>query len=696
MRKIYLDDMFFKPQSVAIVGASEREGSVGSGLCKSISKEFQGAVYCVNPMYESLWGKICYHSLLDLPQKVSHAVIAVPRGVVLTYVHQCVRCGIANVVVVSAGFKEMDEEGERLEKELARISQENDIRLLGPNTLGFINTWVGFNGTFLPEHFEKGNVSVISQSGGIGMAVLAALKDQCCGISKWIGIGNEAVLDIAEILNYLDTDPQTKVIGVCFEGMQEAGEFLRTAKTVCLHKPIVVLRDGNSRTGMQAAVSHTGAMAQKGEVMKDLLEQAGVIQAESSGQCAVMLKALSVGVRPGGKRVAILTNTVGPSILATDILETAGALFPQPSQVLQNRVNLESGLKLQLGNPIDLSSAALNPENYGTAARCLLESGEYDLVLAFFSNNVHLKIPDQELIRARQEWGKTLIACFLSSREEFTKYSRLPEEVGIPCYCTPEDGANGAVALLLWGEKMRRPCTKRRLNLAEERKERVYEFLPKGDRVENTVLLERDSKRLLNLTGFFCQVPEIALDVEETVCLAVRLGLPVVIKGHSPKLIHKSDKDAVRLNLKTEEEVRFAAEEVLSRIRKLDEKANLSVQSMCDDGFDLILGATRLGEKDTLLMVGQGGIYSEVYKDVVFRMAPLCEEEPERMLEELRCAPIIDGYRGRKLDKRAVIEGIRNLESLMESVPQIKEIDINPLRVYEVGTEILDARIVVK
>lgn len=696
MRQIGLDSSFFKPQSVAVVGASEGKGRIGSGLYKSITENFEGRVYCVNPRYDTLWGKACYASVLELPEKVSHVVIAVTRELVLGYVRQCVKAEITNVVVVSSGFKECDAEGAAIEKELAVLCRENGIRLLGPNTLGFINTEVSFNGTFLPDQIMPGHISVISQSGGVGMALLAAIKDQHCGIAKWIGIGNEAVLDAAACLEYLAQDSETKVIAICFEGVQHLYSLLKIAFKVNLHKPIVILRDGRSRAGMQAAISHTGTMAQDDSVISGLLSQAGLLEAGSCRQCAVMLKALSLAGTPGGKRVAVLANTAGPSIMAVDVLESAGVCFPQPTKKLQIKMDAEAGISMGLNNPADISSNGLSPDKYGIVAKNLLASQEYDSLLAIYSLNRHLILPDHELTAAVQETGKPAVACFLGSNEEFACYDRMPEANGVPCYCTPQDAADAMGAIIHYSENIRKSHTKELEILTEKQREEIQKYLRVKSMGDTRVLPEREARKLLKLAGIGTSIPLPAASVQEAITAAVRCGYPVVLKVYSEKIIHKSDVGGVSLNLKCDEEVECAAKEMLEKMRKLDPRAILTVQRMMPEGLDMILGAVRLPEVGPLVMIGMGGIYSELYRDVAFRLVPMCAEDPERMLECLRIAPALDGYRGKKLDKNSAIDLIKKLGALMEAVPQIQEVDINPCRIYENSAVVLDARVTLK
>lgn len=688
-------DALFRPESVAIIGAGEKPGQIGSGLWRSMTDGFSGPVYCVNPQYQTLWGGPCYASVLEVPQRVSHAVIAVNRSRVLPCLRQCAQAGVRHVIVISAGFKETDEQGAALEREMAELCEREGMALLGPNTLGLINTAVQFNCTFLPDRILPGRVSVISQSGGVGMAILASLRDQRCGVAKWAGIGNQAVLDAEMFLRYFAQDPETGVIAVCFEGLHDLPGFLRLAAEVNRSKPVVLLRDGRSATGKRAAASHTGALVQSDRVMHDLIAQYGLLEADGCRSCAVMLKALSTAARPAGVRTAVLSNTAGPAILAADRMERLGAALPQPSQPLRDRIDALTGKRMQLKNPADISSNGLSPATYEIAAQTLLGSPEYDLLLGFFSLNRHLSLPDAELIRAVRAAGKPAVACFLCSSEEFAAYDRRPEQAGIPCFCDPEDAANAAAALTGYAEACARKRSAAAPVLTPEQARAAADYLAGPDCEGQTVLPERMSRQLLALAGFPVTVPAAAETAEEAAAAAERFGYPAALKVESRVITHKTDSGGVRLGLKDGAALRAAFDEMLPALRRLDPEARLTVQPMAAEGFELMLGGARL-DGAPLLAAGMGGIYAEAFRDTAFRLAPLADGEPERMLGSLRCAPVLDGFRTAPLDKAAVCRVLRRLAELMQALPQLAEIDLNPCRAYARGCAILDARIVIK
>lgn len=691
-----IPDSLFQPDSVAIIGAGEKPGQIGSGLCLSITDGFQGPVFYVNPQYQTLWGAPCYAAVTDVPQRVSHAVIAVNRDHVMECIRQCAHAGVRHVIVISAGFKETDAVGAALEQEMTAFCREHEIVLLGPNTLGLINTACSFNCTFLPDRIARGTVSVISQSGGVGMAILASLRDQRCGVAKWAGIGNQAVLDAEMFLRYFAEDPETAAIAVCFEGLHDLPSFLRLAAEVNRKKPVILLRDGKSATGKKAAASHTGALVQSTQVMHDLFTQYGLLEADSCRSCAVMLKALTCGRRPDGARTIVLSNTAGPAILAADRMESLGVLLPQPTQALRDELDAKAGRRMQLKNPADISSNGLRPKTYETAAQTLLSSSEYDLLLGFFSLNKHLSLPDTELMEAARAAGKPAVACFLCSNEEFSGYDcgKL-EQAGIPCFCDPQDAADAVAALSGYAKAYARQNKKTEPMLTPVQHCAVEAFLKDISQDGQLVLPERLSKKLLALAGFEVSVPAAVQTAEEAERAAETFGYPVALKVESYVLTHKTDVGGVRLGLMDKAAVREAFAQMEPAMKRLDPSARITVQPMAQSGFELMLGAARV-DGTPLLAAGMGGIYAEALQDMAFRLAPLAEGEAQRMLQGLRCAPILNGFRTAPMDKEAVCRILQRLAELMQAFPQIREADLNPCRVYERGCEILDARFVVE
>ena len=686
-----INESFFHPRSIVIIGASASAGRIGSGLVQSMLPSGI-ELLLLNPNYDSIFSLPCYHSLSELPKLPSHAFIAVKRELVLPYLRECAGLGVKNVVIISAGFKEKDARGAALEEKIRQLAAAEEMSVLGPNTLGFIHTAIGFNGTFLPSELSSGPISVISQSGGVGMALLSALRDQRCGLAKWVGIGNEAGVTALEALDYLADDPATKAIAVCFEGLRDLGAFLRRASEVNRNKPVVLLRDGKSGVGLRAAASHTGAMVYAGNVLPSLFRQFGLLEASWTRDCAVMLKALSLAPRAAGKRAVLLTNTAGPSVLAADIMEANGVSRPPVPDGLSRAIDEASGLAMELKNPADISSNGLSPRNYGIAAKALLSSDAYDLLLGFFSLNAHLKLPEHELTAAAREAGKPAVACFLAAQSTFENYPLTIEKSGIPCFCDPHDAAVACSAILSYGEALRRTESPL-LPLSADRISAVSDHLASFGSFR-TILSERESKTLLLRSGVELMVPPRVETPHEAADEAARRGFPVALKLDSSRITHKSAVGGVRLSLCSEQAVFDAAAEMLPRLRALDPDAALSVQPMAGDGFELILGAVR-SPLGVLLMAGMGGRYAEALQDRSFCLLPASRETLERMLRSLRCSPVLYAADGTpRFDEAPLLSLLSVMSALMERFPRLGELEINPCRITKDGICVLDARAV--
>lgn len=675
--------MFVPYRSAAIVGASEEPGRIGSGLYRAVSASV-AQVYCVNPGHETLFSQPCYASLEAIGAPIELCLIAVRRDRVFSYVRSCAALGVRTVVVISAGFKEADAEGARLERQLSDYAREQGLFLLGPNTLGFIDTEYDLNATFLPGSIPAGPVSVISQSGGVGIALITSLQDQRCGLRRWVGIGNEAVVDAGQILRLLAEDEKTKVIAVCFEGLKNLGDFLPLAAEVNRTKPVILLRDGKSQTGKTAAASHTGTLVQSDALMRALFSQYGLLEAENCRDCAVMCKALSVAPRCGGNRALVLTNTAGPSILAADVMEPLGVRLPAPSAPLNAAVDAACGVPMNLKNPADISSNGLSPARYAAAAKTYLCSEEYDLLLGFFTLNPHLQLPDGELIEAAQAAGKPVVACFLGSEEAFSRYPAPVESFGIPCFCEAHDAAVACAAITGW-----RPVCRRaeEAGLTQAQTQSCREFLagfPSG-----AILCERQSRILLQKAGIEVPVPTVLQPGA-----AIRCTYPAVVKVESNRISHKSDVGGVAADLPDEAAVLAAWDTMRQTVCAIDPEARFTVQPMSPPGFELLLSAARTA-LGCIVTLGFGGVHTEIFADYSFCRLPADDADFRKMLRSLRCAPILSGVRGAPAaDIDAVCALLGRLAALLASVPTLKEVELNPCRVYPDGLHILDARVI--
>lgn len=442
------------PQSVAIVGATSTPDRVGYNLLDSILYgRFNGPVYPVHPRHETLLGQKVYRSLQDIPGKVDLALVALNQKDSVDVVKSCAEKGVKGVVCISGGYRETGGEGVVLEQELRRMANTYGIPMIGPNTLGFINNHADLYATFYPMLLPKGGVSFVSQSGGVGMTFLCQAADAGLGISKWVGAGNRTGLEFADYLEYLGSDSDTKVIGLLVEGSENAADLVRTAGR--LSKPVVVYKVGRSEAVDFATLTHTGSITGSYQVYSDIFRQFGLHQVETMMEMIAALRGLAVVARPSGPRLGIMTHTAGPSIVAADILISRGHILPQLSQRTLEKIRKLTGPNppLVLKNPLDVAALGFATAPWGEYLDIMCQDPDLDIILAIYAEHKTHGLPTKELIKARELWGKPIIACCISRPGVSWEDRRELDRHGIPMFTTPEEAAWATDAVLAWSRK---------------------------------------------------------------------------------------------------------------------------------------------------------------------------------------------------------------------------------------------------
>ncbi len=459
-------DVVFNPASLAVVGASPDSGRIGYNILQSIVEGgFQGQVYPINGKYEEIMGLTCYSGLAELPVVPELVVLAVNQYVTVELVELCAKLGVKGVICSAGGFKEMGPEGLLLETRLITIAKEAGIALVGPNTLGLINTASSLYATFYPMSLKKGSVSVISQSGGIGLSLLAGMQDEGVGVAKWCGVGNRGILEYADYLNYLAEDPETKVIGVFIEGTDKGREFIEAANAVARNKPVVIFKAGRGEVAGQAARTHTGTLAGSYRLYQDIFAQHNLLTVDSIEEMVNMLKALSVvpnGIGGGSigtiNGVGLITHTAGPAIVVADILEAVGCKLPEITSATLRRIEEAIGPNppVILRNPLDLAGAGFAAPVFGQCMAALAADSGVDALLAIFCHHRNWAFPTLELIKVQAECQKPVIACYIAESQAIVKERPLLQEAGIPLYHSIAAAAKGLVALKFYGEREKR------------------------------------------------------------------------------------------------------------------------------------------------------------------------------------------------------------------------------------------------
>jgi acetate---CoA ligase (ADP-forming) len=692
-------DSLFAPKSIAVIGASNRQGSVGRAVFTNILlNEYTGTVYPVNPKDHSISGVRSYSSVLDLPESVDVAVVVVPAAVVPGVIEDCGKKGVKGLIVISAGFKEVGQDGAALEHQVSALAQKYSMRMIGPNCLGTINTDpdVRLNASFASQMPVEGSIAFASQSGALGEAVIDYAAGEGIGFSKFISVGNKADVNENDILEYLRTDPKTKVILLYIEDIIDGRKFVDTVTRVTQEKPIIAVKAGVSPEGAKAASSHTGALAGSDEAYNAILRQSGVIRVESIIDLFDYARAFAKQPPPRGNRVAIITNGGGPGRMATDASVRYGLRISQFSEATKTMLRAGLPKEASVNNPIDLIGDA-QADRYGLALRALQdESVDCGLILLTPQAMVDLKKVAETIATIGPKFGKTILTSILGLTD-ITPAVQVLESSNIPHYIFPESAVRALSAMYEHQRWVERPRTQ--MKHFDIDIKNAQEIISSAKRAGLTNLPQDDALRILGVYGLPVIKTESATSREEAVAAAKRIGFPVAMKIVSPDVIHKIDVGGVKLDLNTDEDVSEAFEEIQRNGKSHVPNARIEgvlLQEYLTGGTETIVGIHRDPKFGPLLMFGLGGIYVEAYRDVSFRLAPIRELSATNMISEIRGSKILQGFRGQPpADTSAIAECIQRLSQLSVELPDVVDLDVNPLVALDHGCRALDARIII-
>jgi len=684
-------DAVFYPETVALVGASGRPGAFSHEMLRNLARSFRGRVYAVNPKYREILGVPSYPSILDIPDKVDLAVVALRADRVPDALEEAGRKGVRAAVVVAGGFAEVGGEGERLQEKIVEIARRYGFRLVGPNCIGVYNAVNGLDTFFLPPEKmrrpPKGYIAVVSQSGAFLTTMMDWLAQEHIGIVKALNIGNKADVDEADAIAYYTQQETVNTIMVYSEGVTpgrgrvlvETVEAARDAG-----KRIVFLKGGKTSQGARAAKSHTAALAGDYEVFREALREAGAIVAETPQDFIDSGKALSLmRLEPKGRRVGVVTNAGGPGVLATDELARRGLEVPEFSSRLREALRPHFPPIVALGNPVDLTGEARD-EDYRKALEIIADSGEVDslLVLALVQPaTMTIAVAD---IIADIAWSRKIPTVAVTIGAEYGELVKdYMESRGIPTYFMP-DRAAAAIQALAESSTPRCPRP-----APPQPPARALEIVEAARREGRTKLLEHEALELASLYGV--PVPRYCLargpgEVGE--CFE-RLSKPLVAKIVSPDIVHKSDVGGVILGIETLEEALEAYRRIVESVAEKapgSRIAGVIFQEMAPRGLEMIVGSRRDPGFGPILLVGMGGTLVEVLRDTRIALAPAAPCRVEQLIEGLRAKRLIEGYRGRPpRDRKAIVDVAVAMSNLAASLPMIAEAEVNPLMVYEKG-----------
>jgi acetyl coenzyme A synthetase (ADP forming)-like protein len=711
-------DAIFRPRSVAVIGASRRPGSIGAAIFRNLlAHGFDGPVYPVNPSANVVQSVLAWPSVRTIPGDVDLAVIVVPANQVLAALEECGQKGVRGAVVITAGFKETGPEGAERERALRDCARRYGMRMVGPNCLGVLNTEsaVALDATFAPAWPPAGPVAFSSQSGALGLAILETAGALGLGISQFVSVGNKADVSGNDLLEYWEKDPATRVILLYLESFGNPRRFTQIARRVGRIKPIAAVKSGRTRSGARAASSHTGSLAGADNAVDALCEQSGVIRTDTIHELFNVAMLLANQPLPRGARVGIVTNAGGPGIMATDACESNGLELPALGESTVSALRAFLPPEASVRNPVDMIASA-TPDSFEKSVRLVLEDPNVDALLAIYVPPIvttPLEVAQaivrgahaaSERLAARGDAPKPVLSCFMGAHG-VPEGLRSLHEGHIPSYAFPESAVMALARVLRYSRWRATP---------EGREVRFDDFdmaaartavdsgLTRAKPGSSEWLNAEETRALLTAAGIAVAPVELARTAGQAGLVAAKLGFPVAVKLASSTLTHKSDVGGVVLGLENEEQVRRAFADIG---RRLDDKGlraqmdGVTVQPMINDGVEAIVGMTQDPSFGPVLMFGLGGIYVELLRDVTFNVAPVTDKDVREMVSKVRGARLLEGWRGAPPADRAALEqAILRLSQLVEALPEIAELDMNPLKVLPAGRGcvVVDARIAVR
>jgi 4-hydroxybutyryl-CoA synthetase (ADP-forming) len=696
------NSIFFSPKSIAIIGASEKPG-VGKTIFYNITKHFKGKIYPVTPSNPTVGGLTAYKNVLDIPDSIDLAVVAAPSKFTPAVMEEVGKKGIKGAIIVSAGFKEVDETGAKLEREVGEIAKKYSIRVIGPNCLGIMSFSKDniMNSTFLKVTPKYGNIALVSQSGAICAATVEDAEAQNIGFSKVISMGNKVDMDESDILELLAEDEDTRVIVMYLEDIRNGRRFMEIANGITTEKkkPIIVLKAGRTAEGAKAAASHTGALGGSDANYEAAFVQCGVIRVDTMGELFDLATAFSKQPLPDGD-VVIVSNAGGPAIISTDACSRYGLKMADISSIRDEIAKVIPSYGSPR-NPVDIVGDA-DYLRFEKVLLLVLAHTNVGSVVTMCTPSATLNYDDlaRILVKMSQQFSNKTILASLMGLAEGIENRRIMSEGGIPYYLYSEPAIKTLKSMYDFKNGVDKASTKAStLQFAKDtaKVKSIFENVRKHGR---TNLLEEEGYEVLKAYGFPTPGSILCTTEQECIDAAKQVGYPLVMKIVSPDIIHKSDAGGVKVGIKTDDELKSAFRTITENALKYKSDAKVKgvlVQEMVKSAKETILGASQDPTFGPVIMFGLGGIYVEVLKDVVFRVVPIDEQEAINMVESIKTIKLLKGVRGEKpSDLKAIADSLQRLSQLVADFPEIKEFDINPLLVLEEGkgARVVDARII--
>ena len=696
-------DKIMRPKAIAVIGASTKDHTIGSDIMKRLKEyNFTGDIYPVNPKGGEIQGFKAYTSVKEIPGNVDLAIIVIAQKFVLNAIDECHEKGIKGICIISAGFKEAGEEGAKAEKELVAKLKEYGMRCVGPNCLGVVNTApdIKMDGCFAESLPERGNIGFVSQSGALGGGILNILKDLNLGFAQFISIGNQADVNAETAIEYWENEDDVKQILLYMESIQNPANFRKLATRITKKKPILALKAGRSAAGASAASSHTGSLAGADKAANALLQQSGVIREYSLKNLFSTAKVFATSPIPKGDRVAIITNSGGPGIMATDAVCEYGMQMAKISDETKAKLRSFLPAAASVKNPIDMIASA-PIEHYKQTLETVIADENVDMIAVIYLPFLGLKDIDvaQALMEIKaKNPEKPIIGIFMTKNEFFTKISNM--DVNMPFFMYAEEAADGFNRLnqqRLW---MERPEGKIPVYDVDKAKaEKIIKGAVADGRAQLTTL---ESIDVLDAYGIRACKYGLATNEEEVVNLGNSIGYPVVMKMTSKTTSHKTDVGGVRVNIQSEEQLRAEYKDLIAKLTEkglIDGLEGVIIQEMVKGNREMVCGIATDPQYGPMMMFGLGGVFIETMKDVTFRIAPLTDVDADEMIKSVKAYELLKGARGTKpADMAQIQETLLRLSQMVNDFKFIDELDINPLLISEKTGEgiAVDGRIKVR
>ena len=707
-------DRIFNAESVAIIGASRNETKRGYQAIRTLLDEkYEGQIYPVNPKEKSILGFKCYPSVADIEGPIDVALVATPAKTLPSVLADCGIKGVKGAVVLAGGFGEIGSQGRQLEDEMVATAKKHNIRLIGPNTSGMLNLKDNLNLVGLKDA-PRGDIALLTQSGNMALTLITEAKIKSRkGFSYYVGVGNEADIKFHEYLEFFRQDPDTRAILMYVEGMRNGREFLQQAQKTTLEKPIILLKSGRSATGKRSAGSHTGALAGISEVAKGAFRHAGIVVIENSDELFPAAETLSSLPPIKNNKVAILADGGGHATIAADILTDLGIELPELSAKTQARLKEILPAAASVPNPVDVAGGTdADPSVFADCASIILNDANVGglLIVGLFGG---YGIRFAESLALMEEDGAHRMGKLIKKRNKpivlHSLYnSEKPHALdllryyNIPVYDSLDVSAKCIAVLAEYGRYLASYHTKTsfKLHWKAKAKPEADKIIEKALAEGRHTLLENEGKKLFKIHGASIAREHMAQSADEAVQYALDLETDVALKIVSPDILHKSDAGGVRLKLSTEKEIRAAYRDIIKNCKTYAPKADIRgilVSPMAAEGVEVIIGTKIDDQFGPVIMYGLGGIMVEILKDVAFRVLPISPTSARKMITETKSYPILDGARGTpSLDKKALQRLLVLCSEIVESYPQIQEMDLNPVIVHQKGVSVVDVRIILK